>query len=205
MKKEDIEPWDWHRILFGQAPPEFLNKVFMRTILKYLAWVVVTRSLGKRMDWKLSISELAVMVTLGAIVSLAMQIPQPGLLLGIMILSCALLFQRGLGYAEFKSRKFERISQGITQLLVKDGIILLKELGKARISHHQLYAALRDEDLYKLGEAGRVYKKPFGCISVFKRKNPLPELCILPPSNLVIEVTASMQYIHNHHITYSLP
>ena len=79
MKKEDIQPWDWQRILFGQAPPEFLIEVFLRTTLIYLALLVVTRALGKRMGGQLSISELAVMVTLGAIVSPAMQIPQLGL------------------------------------------------------------------------------------------------------------------------------
>jgi len=186
MKKEDIQPWDWQRILFGQAPPEFLIEVFLRTTLIYLALLVVTRALGKRMGGQLSISELAVMVTLGAIVSPAMQIPQLGLLLGVMILTCALLFQRGLGYAEFKSRKIENMSQGTTQMVVKDGTILLKELGIARISHQQLYAALRDEGIYNLGEAGRVYIEAFGCFSVFKRKDPLPGLCILPPSDRTI-------------------
>jgi uncharacterized membrane protein YcaP (DUF421 family) len=183
MKKEDIQPWDWQRILFGQAPPEFLLEVFLRTTLIYLALMLVTRGLGKRMGGQLSISELAVMVTLGAIVSPAMQIPQLGLLLGVMILICALLFQRGLGLTEFMSRKFEKVSQGTTQLLVKDGIIQIHELTRARISRQQLYAALRDENVYNLGDVGRVYIEAFGCFSVFKRKSAMPGLCILPPSD----------------------
>ena len=98
MKKEDIEPWDWPRILFGQAPPEFLLEVFMRTALIYIALLIIVRLMGKRMGGQLTISEMAVMVTLGAIVSPAMQIPQLGILLGIMILVCALIFQRSLNY-----------------------------------------------------------------------------------------------------------
>ena len=49
MKKEEIEPWDWPRILFGQAPPEFLVEVLMRTLIVYLALQVVVRLMGKRM------------------------------------------------------------------------------------------------------------------------------------------------------------
>lgn len=183
MKKEDIKPWDWDRILFGQAPPEFLLEVFLRTVIIYLALMVVTRGLGKRMGGQLSVSELAVMVTLGAIVSPAMQIPQLGLLLGAMILVCALIFQRGLGRVEFISRKLEKVSQGQTQLIVKNGVIQVSELKKAKISRQQLFAALRDEDVYNLGDVGRVYMEAFGCFSVYKNKHACPGLCILPPSD----------------------
>src|SRR5687768_10612354 len=112
MKKEDIQPWDWQRILFGEAPPEFLVEVFVRTFIIYIALLIIVRLMGKRMGGQLTVSELAVMVTLGAIVSPAMQIPQLGVLMGILILICALIFQRGLNLTETKSPAFEKISQG---------------------------------------------------------------------------------------------
>ena len=102
MKKEDIQPWDWQRILFGEAPPEFLVEVFVRTFIIYIALLIIVRLMGKRMGGQLTVSELAVMVTLGAIVSPAMQIPQLGVLMGILILICALIFQRGLNLTEMK-------------------------------------------------------------------------------------------------------
>jgi hypothetical protein len=49
MKKEDIIPWDWQRILFGQAPPEFLLEVLMRTSIIYIALLIIVRLMGKRM------------------------------------------------------------------------------------------------------------------------------------------------------------
>ena len=80
MKKEEIHRGDWHRILIGTAPTEFLLEVLIRTIIIYLFLLVTLRLMGKRMGGQLTISELAVMLTLGAIVSVAMQIPEKGLL-----------------------------------------------------------------------------------------------------------------------------
>lgn len=134
MKTEDIEPWDWNRIIFGEAPVEFMAEVFIRTCIIFLALLVIVRLMGKRMGGQLTISELAIMVTLGAIVSPAMQIPQLGVLMGVMILLCALIFQRGLNSAEFKSQKFEQLSQGTSGMVVKDEVILLEEMAKSKIS-----------------------------------------------------------------------
>lgn len=75
MKKEDIQPWDWQRIFLGEAPPEFLVEILIRTLIIYIALMIIVRLMGKRMGGQLTISELAVMVTLGAIVAPAMQIP----------------------------------------------------------------------------------------------------------------------------------
>ncbi|KQS27812.1 DUF421 domain-containing protein [Dyadobacter sp. Leaf189] len=187
MKKDDIIPWDWHRILFGQAPPEYLIEVFLRTSLIYIALLVIIRAMGKRMGGQLSISEMAIMVTLGAIVSPAMQIPQLGLLMGVMILVCALVFRRGVSLAEFSSRKFEKISQGTTQMLVKDGIIQIDQLEMAKVSRQQLFAALRDENVFNLGDVGRVYMEAFGCFSIYMNAEPAAGLCIFPPSDTSIE------------------
>jgi len=186
MKKEDIEPWDWPRILFGQAPPEFLLEVFMRTALIYIALLIIVRLMGKRMGGQLTISEMAVMVTLGAIVSPAMQIPQLGILLGIMILVCALIFQRSLNYSEFASHKFEKLSQGQASMAVKDGVIQLKEMKASKISNQQLFAALRNQKVYNLGDVERVYIEACGIFSVYKRDEPVPGLAIFPPTDEAI-------------------
>ena len=123
------------------------------------------------------------MITLGAIVSPAMQIPQLGILLGIMILICALIFQRGLNLAEFKSRKFERISQGKAEVVVKDGVIQLEQMAISKVSRQQLFSALRSQNIYNLGDVGRVYLEACGIFSIYKKKEPSPGLQIYPPSD----------------------
>src|ERR1700712_4165791 len=107
MKKEEIHIDDVKRILFGQAPPAFLLEVLIRTLIIFVFLLFVVRWLGKRMSGQLTIMEMTVMLTLGAIVSVAMQIPDRGILLSMLVLLVTLTFHLGLGKLGFKSARIE--------------------------------------------------------------------------------------------------
>ncbi|RCH55308.1 hypothetical protein DJ568_09000 [Mucilaginibacter hurinus] len=77
MKKEEIDLSDIGRILLGEAPPLFLLEVFIRGLATYMFLLVIVRWLGKRMGGQITIMEMSVMITLGAIVSVPMQAPAP--------------------------------------------------------------------------------------------------------------------------------
>jgi uncharacterized membrane protein YcaP (DUF421 family) len=179
MKKEDIHLDDIYRILFGQAPPIFLLEVLIRTLIVYALLLFIIRWLGKRMSGQLTIMELAVMLTLGAIVCVPMQIPDRGLLQGVVLLLCAVGFQRGISLLGVKSGWFEDFTQGKMSMLIKNGTLELDELTKNRISHTQLFAKLRSENIYNLGTVDRVYLEACGLYSIFLAKSPRPGLPIL--------------------------
>jgi uncharacterized membrane protein YcaP (DUF421 family) len=202
MKKEEIKFGDWERVLLGEAPLEFLVEVLIRTLIIYLALLVIIRLMGKRMGGQLTISELAVMVTLGAIVSPAMQIPQIGLLMGIMILVCALLFKRGINFLEYKNKKFEKMSQGKLSILVKNGTMELHEMEKTRVSRQQLFSALRNENIFNLGEVDRVYLEASGIFSIYQKKNPSPGLALFPPDDNAIDCYAQEVTFHSRACTH---
>src|ERR1700712_3101807 len=128
MKKEDIHLGDLSRLLLGEAPPVFLLEVFIRTLVVYVFLLFILRWLGKRMSGQLTIMELSVMLTLGAIVSASMQLPDHGILAGALLLLCALSFQRGISYLGIISTKFEELTQGKPGMLVKDGILQIKTM-----------------------------------------------------------------------------
>lgn len=151
MKKEEIFLSDWQRILIGNAPLEFMLEVFLRTVVIYLALLIVLRLLGKRMNAQLTITEVAVMLTLGAIVAVPMQVPERGLLQGIVILICALVFQRDLNLLAVKFRKVELVTQGDVALIICDGALQLNEMVKSQISKEQLFGALRSQHIRHLG------------------------------------------------------
>jgi len=183
MKKEDIHLWDIQRILFGEAPVEFLIEIFFRTIVIYLILFITVRLMGKRMSGQLTISEMSVMLTLGAIVSPAMQVPNVGLAQGTLILSLAFMFQRGFNLLEFKNYKLEKLNHGEIGMLVKDGVMQIEELNKNKLSRQQLFAVLRAEGIFNLGEIERVYLEPFGMFSIYKRKKTMAGLTIFPPDD----------------------
>src|SRR5206468_811332 len=144
-------------ILFGEAPPVFMLEVFLRTIIVYLGLLVVVRLLGKRMQGQLTITEMAVMLTLGAIVSPAMQIPDKGILMGLLLLLCILIFQRSLTWINFINERIEKLTQGELITLVKDGKLNVEEMKRSRISHQQLFQVLREKSIFNLGDVERVY------------------------------------------------
>ncbi|WP_432708498.1 DUF421 domain-containing protein [Pedobacter sp.] len=183
MKKEDIKWDDWHRILIGSAPTDFLTEVLFRTIIMYIVLLVILRLLGKRMGGMHTNSELAIMVTLGAIICVPMQIPDRGIIQGIFVLLFALAFQRGLNLIGWKSEGMERLIQGKESMVLKDGVILVEELEKTKITRQQLYAVLRSQGIRTLGEVERVYIEACGLFSVFKYEEPKPGLSILPPKD----------------------
>jgi len=183
MKKEEIHWGDWHRIFMGTTPIEFLLEVLIRTIIIYLFLLITLRLMGKRMGGQLTISELAVMLTLGAIVSVPMQIPDKGLLQGILVLFCAFAFQRGITYLAAKNHKIELFTQGSESLLIKDGVMLVAKLDSMKISREQLRAVLRNQNIYNMGEVQRLYLEACGIFSVFKYDEAKPGLSLLPPDD----------------------
>jgi len=180
MKKEDIKVTDIQRILFGEAPAAFALEVFVRTFFVYLALLFTLKLLGKRMTGQLTITELAVMITLGAIVSVPMQIPDRGIVQGLLILLLAALFLRGLNYLSFKKPKMEHIIQGRVNTLVADGVMNIEALKRLNISRQQLFTVLRNRQINHLGKVSRVYLEACGLFSVYTGNEPAPGLPIYP-------------------------
>jgi len=180
MDAQSIHFNDWQRILFGNAPAIFLVEVLIRAICTYAVLLIVIRLLGKRMSGQLTITEMAVMLTLGAIISVPMQMPERGILHGVVMLFFVLAFQRGLTWFIFKSQKVEALTQGHIILLVKDGVLQLRELGKVNMSREQLFAILRSEGIYQLGEVKRVYQEANGSFSIYVNQPARPGYSIVP-------------------------
>jgi uncharacterized membrane protein YcaP (DUF421 family) len=183
MKKEEIHLWDLKRILFGQAPPEFLLEVLIRSLIIYISVIIVMRLVGKRMNGQLTIIEMSVMVMMGAILSLPMQAPDRGVLQGILLLIAILLLLRGLNLLAFKSSRLEKLLHGEAALLVKDGVVQLPQLAQTKVTRQQLYAVLRGKNILHLGKVKRLYMEPYGLFSVYEEKVAKPGLSTLPPDD----------------------
>jgi uncharacterized membrane protein YcaP (DUF421 family) len=180
MKKEEIQLWDWGRILVGNAPVEFMAEVFIRTVLIYLVLLVAMRLLGKRLSTHVSILDMAVTVVLGAIISPGMQLPDRGVVPTVLVLVCVIAFQWAISLLSFKWRKVEVLTQGDVTLLVKNGVIDVGKLKNTAISHEQLFERLRGSKIRNLGQVKRVYLEGTGQFSIFRNAQDKPGLCILP-------------------------
>src|SRR4051812_47264131 len=101
--EQNFKPFDLSRLLIGENPGWFLLEVVLRICIIYLILLIAMRLLGKRVAAQMSVSELAVIVTLGAAVGVPMQVPDRGMLPAVLILAVAICFQRGLSYWGFRN------------------------------------------------------------------------------------------------------
>jgi uncharacterized membrane protein YcaP (DUF421 family) len=169
--------------MFGNTNPDFLLEVFLRTLIVYLALLVIVKWLGKRMTGQLTIIEMTVMVTLGAIVSVPMQMPDRGILQGLLILLVALGLHQGINYIGLLYPRAEEILQGKPTILVKDGILQLAEMDEVRVTRQQLFSDLRTKNIYQLGKLKRVYLEPAGSLSILEADEERPGLAVFPPKD----------------------
>jgi uncharacterized membrane protein YcaP (DUF421 family) len=183
MKKEEIHLGDLQRILLGSAPAHFLLEVLLRSVIIYVVTLLVMRWLGKRMNGQHTITELAVMVMMGAIIALPMGAPDRGIVQGIVILLVILALLRGLTWLSFKHPSFQKSLQGDVILLVRDGELQLDVMKDYRISRQQVYALLRTRDVLHLGRVKRLYLESSGRFSLYQQPDAQPGLPVTPPTD----------------------
>jgi uncharacterized membrane protein YcaP (DUF421 family) len=180
MKKEDIHLTDIKRILLGDAPAEFLFEVFVRSVIVYFALLLLLRLLGKRMDGQITIIELVVIITFGAIVAVGVEVPDRGVLQSITALLCILIFHRGINWLSVKNSRIEKITQGEASILIKDGIMQLHEMKAAGMTRQNIFVALRGRGIFNLGKVQRMYFESCGLLSVYEFSDAKAGLAVLP-------------------------
>jgi uncharacterized membrane protein YcaP (DUF421 family) len=183
MEQEQLFLYDWKCIFLGETPPEFQLEILLRTLLFYLALLFAILVFGKRLTGQITLIEMAIMLTMRAILAPAMQLADGGLLTGIVALLCALIVQRGVNYWGVKSHKAERVIQGQETVLVEDGIMQLKTLRTSRILRLQLMTVLRSHNIYNVSKIHRVYLEACGIFSVYTRETDAPGLSALMESD----------------------
>ena len=131
------------------------------------------------MKGQLSIGELAVILTLGAVIASALQLPTAGMLPSVVILLAALGMHRLTNWLVFKYRPVELAQQGD---LVRNGCLELATMRHHALSQEQLFGLLRNEKIAQLNELKRVYLEATGRLSYYRLAEPKPGLSILPRS-----------------------
>jgi len=180
MEKSDIKAWDWTRILLGEVPGMFMVEVFLRSIITFILLLAVLRLLGKKMNGQLNLTETAIMILLGAIISVPMQTPDRGIVIGVVALLCVLVYHRVLNWLTVRSQKFENFVQGTRTIIVKDGVMDIKAMKRTGISKQNLFSELRGSGIFNLGKIKRVYFEACGMINIYEDDKDRSGLPVYP-------------------------
>ncbi|HET9957042.1 MAG TPA: YetF domain-containing protein [Polyangiaceae bacterium] len=180
MEPQKISVLEWHRLLMGTTPAAFLLEMLVRCLVVYTFFVLIVRVLGKRMSGQVANLELGVMITLGAIVSVPLQVAERGIVPALVLLLAVLALHQLLSWGTARYFKMEQLVQGHAKLLTKNGELMLDELREVGMSQEQLFSVLRSEKLRHLGEVKRVYLEACGTFSIIRNPTPHPGLSVLP-------------------------
>ena len=180
MKPEDIHITDYMRILLGEVPWSFLIEVIIRVLFIYLVLFISLRIMGKRMAARMSRSEMAAMVALAAANGVSILSPDRGLLPVVIIAIVVIGFQKFIAWRSSVNPRFEQLTLGDIDVLIKDGVLQLDCMQHSRMSQEQVFAQCRYEQIDNLGKVKRAYLEANGAISILKTDEKKPGLSILP-------------------------
>jgi uncharacterized membrane protein YcaP (DUF421 family) len=180
MKPEEIHLTDIMRMLQGNVPWAFLIEVVIRIFFIYFLLILSMRLMGKRMASTLARNELAALVSLAAAVGMALQDPEKGLLPAIIICLVVVGIQRIVAILAFRSKNFERVSQGNISILVEDGCLNLEDMKKCLLTRERAFAQIRSQGIDNLGRVQRMYMETSGSFSILEYQGKVNGLSLIP-------------------------
>ncbi len=143
-------------------------EVVMQTILSFFSILFITRLLGRQQISQLTMQEYVNGITFGSIAAtLATDVNQRTWqhMIGLFLFG-ALTFL--VSYISGKNLKLARVIQGEPLVVIKDGRILEKNLGKFHYTIDDLYHLLRKKDIFNINNVKYGILETTGEISVIK-------------------------------------
>lgn len=155
---------DWTMELARHTPV-----LLIRTLLTFIAVLLVVRWTGKRSISNLAPFDLAMVILIGEVAAIPVADLKVDLLHGIL----PVVLIGGLHVLTttiaLHSKWFERLTEGVPTLLIKNGKVLKKNLLKERVSMADLMTALRHKEVTEIKEVKEAWIEHAGGVSVIRR------------------------------------
>lgn len=159
--------FDWERILINDLPYVFLLEVLLRTVIMFTFLLMALRFTGKRGVKQLSVFEIVIIIALGSAAGDPMFYEDVGILPALCAFFVVILSYRFVTWLTGKSRWFEGLLEGHTQLLIENGVFSVVKFEKEAIAQDEFFSELRLQSIDHLGQIRYAFLEPSGNISVF--------------------------------------
>lgn len=148
-----------------------MTAIFIRTVLAYLALMLIVRLMGKRQIGELQMTEFISAILLSEIAALPITDRDIPLLYGILPLCIIGTFEVILALLCRKFRPLRRLLEGRPIELVHNGHFLQQNLTRTRISQEEVEAQIRINGYRSIAEVDCVYLEQTGKMSVLPAKS----------------------------------
>jgi len=146
-------------------------ELVVRSVVVYGFLLVLLRITGKRQVGQLAPFDLVLLLVLSNAVQNSMNAGDNSLVGGLISATTLVALNFGLGYATFKSKKLEAVIEGRPELIVHNGKVFQEAMTRAKLTHHELDAALRQAGCACVDDVQAAILENNGSISVVPRTN----------------------------------
>jgi uncharacterized membrane protein YcaP (DUF421 family) len=158
----------WHHLWHLDVSWE--EKV-LRAIFVYAFLLIALRLFGRRELSQLTAFDLIVLLTLSNILQNAMIGNDNSVTGGLIGATVLLSVNAAIAYAAFRSRRFERLVEGVPQVLIHAGRVDAKAMRSTLITEQDLIAAIHNQGLERFEDVRLAIAEPNGTISVIPEPN----------------------------------
>jgi uncharacterized membrane protein YcaP (DUF421 family) len=159
--------FDWDRILFNEAPGNFLLEVALRSTIMFLMLLLVLKIAGKRGVKQLSIFEMVIIISLGSAAGDPMFYEDVGIAHALVVFLIVLVLYRFITWLTGKSHIVEKFLEGKTECLVDEGKFSFQKFDRESLAQDEFFTELRLRNVDHLGQVKKAYLETSGEISVF--------------------------------------
>jgi uncharacterized membrane protein YcaP (DUF421 family) len=147
-------------------------ELILRSTVVYFFLLVIIRVTGKRQVGQLAPFDLILLLVLANAVQNSMNGGDESLIGGLVAATALITLNFALGIATHRSKAIEALVEGRPQVLIHNGRLYQKLLDEARLTHHELNAALRQAGCAAVADVQYAVLENNGSITVVPRKNP---------------------------------
>lgn len=153
---------------------DHVGLVIFTATITYIAIIVFVRLNGLRSFSKMSSFDFAMTVAIGSMVAAAAISKKALVVEGVVGLATIFFLQFMFGFLRYRFKAFHDLLDNTPVLLMDGERILEKNLKKSRVSKEDLYAKLREANVYQFSQVKAVVLETTGDISVIHSEDDLP-------------------------------
>ncbi len=118
-------------------------ELVVRAVVVYAFLIAVLRATGKRQVGQLAPFDLVLLLVLSSAVQNSMNAGDNSLIGGLISAATLVGLNYLVGLATYKQKRLEALIEGRPQILIHDGRLFEDVMSRAKLTHHELNAALR--------------------------------------------------------------
>jgi uncharacterized membrane protein YcaP (DUF421 family) len=141
-------------------------ELVLRSVVVYGFLLALLRITGKRQVGQLAPFDLVLLLVLSNAVQNSMNAGDNSLVGGLISAATLVGVNLVVGFATYRSKKLEAIIEGRPQVLIHNGKLFKEVMARARLTHHELNASLRQSGCSCIEEVHSAILENNGSISV---------------------------------------